>query len=126
MLVRYQHEKVQEMAQLQLLRKYMLRLMLEFGYHTVRIVSLSNDLIGTYSGGGSTGISSGNQYDCDRTAALYKFPNRLWINSLGDVYVADGSNYQVKKITRSSGYVSLVTGNGTKGRNVFPDRRMDG
>ena len=69
----------------------------------------TNGNISTLAGSGSAGYSEGQG-----NSAQFDYPTTLAVDSKGNVYVTDTSNNRIRKIT-SSGLVSTVAGNGTRG-----------
>ncbi len=53
-----------------------------------------------------TGVVASNAFGADNIAAtssnLYN-PNGLWVDSLGNLYVADMSNYRIRFVSASTG-----------------------
>jgi hypothetical protein len=80
------------------------------GNSAIREVSPSG-VITTIAGTGSTGYSGDGG---SATNALLNQPSGLAIDSAGNLYVADTNNFRVRKIS-TSGVITTVAGNGTKG-----------
>ena len=76
--------------------------------HVIRKVD-TNGIISTLAGSGEAGYSEGQG-----NSAQFNNPSTLAVDSKGNVYVTDTSNRRIRKIT-SSGLVSTVAGNGTRG-----------
>jgi trimeric autotransporter adhesin len=78
----------------------------------VREVTLATGVISTVAGNGVPGLAG------DGTAAtgaeLY-FPSRPFINSAGDIYIADFQNNCVRKVSAATGIITTVAGNGLSG-----------
>ena len=66
-------------------------------------------IVTTLAGDGTRGY-----LDDTGTAAQFNWPNDVTVDSLGNVYVADGWNYRIRKID-PDGVVTTVAGDGTKG-----------
>ncbi len=78
--------------------------------HTIRLITPAGDvstLAGTVGVPGST--------DDFGTAARFNFPNSVATDSAGNVYVADKSNFTVRKIVRSGGVTTLAGTAGIRG-----------
>ncbi len=73
-------------------------------------MTVSTDIITTIVG------CSKNSYNADNipgtSASLYN-PVRIFIDTTGNVYIADYSNHRVRKFTVSTGLISTVAGTGT-------------
>ena len=72
-------------------------------------------IVSTLAGNGLPGFANGNG-----TAAQFQFPNALVTDSLGNVYVADGDNNCIRKIS-PAGVVSTFAGGGGDERPGFSD-----
>lgn len=75
----------------------------------IRKVSISG-IITTVAGKGTEGFSGDG--GAATSAALY--PWGVALDPSGNLYIADGRNYRVRKVS-TSGIISTVAGNGTKG-----------
>jgi hypothetical protein len=63
--------------------------------------------------GCTPGIQSGFSGDGGpATAALLNDPKGIAVDSLGNVYFADGSNYRIRKISAADGKITTIAGNG--------------
>lgn len=65
-------------------------------------------VVSTLAGSGTPGFTDGSG-----TAARFNYPPALAVDALGTVYVADNSNYKIRKIT-PDGSVSTLAGNGAQ------------
>ncbi|HTB12228.1 MAG TPA: hypothetical protein VK752_11680 [Bryobacteraceae bacterium] len=81
-------------------------------YANNRIRKISNGVITTVAGNGTTGFTGDNGQAS--TAGVYE-PRGVAVDSAGNVYIADSHNYRVRKVTVSTGVISTVAGNGTPG-----------
>ncbi|MFE4710690.1 cadherin-like beta sandwich domain-containing protein, partial [Paenibacillus sp. NPDC056722] len=68
--------------------------------------------ISTIAGTGTAGYSGDGEA---ATSSQLNDPRGLTIDSNGDVYIADRSNAVVRKVDKSTGYISTVAGTGTIG-----------
>jgi sugar lactone lactonase YvrE len=62
----------------------------------------------------TTLAGSGRQGSRDGTAASFRSPSGVAVDSSGDVYVVDGSNHKIRKIT-PAGVVTTIAGSGVSG-----------
>ncbi|MFI5336137.1 MAG: protease pro-enzyme activation domain-containing protein [Opitutales bacterium] len=79
------------------------------GNYTIRKIS-SAGVVSTLAG--LAGSSA--QTDGTGSAARFTDPENLAVDAAGNIYVADGKGYTVRKVT-SAGVVTTVAGSGTKG-----------
>lgn len=81
--------------------------------NTIRRVDMSTGVISTYAGRGlAQGYRNG-----DRLNALFHAPQRIQIDSGGNVYVADTLNHAIRRIDAATGAVTTVAGTGARGFN---------
>jgi sugar lactone lactonase YvrE len=66
-------------------------------------------IVSTFAGSGAFGSTDGIG-----TGASFRFPRGVCADALGNIYVADGANFKIRKIT-SSGVVSTFAGSGASG-----------
>ena len=78
----------------------------------VRKVILSTDIISTFAGSGTCGYSGDGG---GATSAELYTPQGVAVDTAGDLYIADTSNYVIRKVTKSTGKISTVAGNHTAG-----------
>ncbi|MHB8217992.1 MAG: NHL domain-containing protein [Candidatus Sulfotelmatobacter sp.] len=78
----------------------------------VRKVILSTDIISTYAGSGTCGYSGDGG---GATSAELYTPEGVAVDTAGDLFIADTSNYVIRKVTKSTGKISTVAGNHTAG-----------
>lgn len=76
------------------------------GNHRIRIVS--NSAITTIAGSGTSGFSGDNG---PATSAQLSAPQRIAVDSLGNLYIADMGNNRIRKV--SNGLITTVAGGGT-------------
>jgi len=80
----------------------------DFGNNRIRKVS--NGVITTVAGNGTAGFSGDN--GSATSAQLYN-PVGVALDSAGNLYIADGGNFRIRKV--SNGVITTVAGNGTPG-----------
>ena len=78
--------------------------------HRIRKVTAAG-IISTVAGNGSEGFSGDGG---PATAAQLAYPSDVKVDSVGNLYVADGKNQRIRKVT-AAGIISTVAGNGTQG-----------
>jgi len=76
--------------------------------HAIRKITPAGVVI-TLAGSGSSGFSNGTG-----TAATFSAPSGVAVDGSGNVYVADGNNYAIRKIT-PAGVVSTIAGSRSPG-----------
>ena len=81
-------------------------------YNVVRKVTISTGVISTVAGTASTsGGYSGDNIQA--TAALLYTPADVTLDSYGNLYISDRSNYRIRKVDVSTGVITTVVGTGT-------------
>jgi sugar lactone lactonase YvrE len=78
----------------------------------VRLIDASTGIITTIAGNGTGGFSGDGG---PATAAELNFPTGLAFDKAGNLYIGDQNNKRVRKITKSTGFITTVAGNGTSG-----------
>ena len=78
----------------------------------VRRVNLSSGVITTYAGTGTAGYVDGAS-----GKAEFSSPQRVQVDSAGNVYVADTLNHAIRRIDARTHVVSTVAGTGVRGFN---------
>jgi sugar lactone lactonase YvrE len=85
----------------------------------VRKVTASTGIISTIAGGGSSPFCSGATDSvgdgCAATAASLANPWGVAMDTTGNVYIADLSDYRVRMVAASTGIITTVAGNGSGG-----------
>jgi len=80
------------------------------GNHRIRKVT-PDGIINTFAGNGTQGFGGDGDL---ATAARLNFPNSVAVDSQGSVFIADGGNNRVRKVT-PDGKISTYAGNGQNG-----------
>jgi hypothetical protein len=81
-------------------------------HNRVRRVDHVTGIITTVAGNGTAGYSGdGGQ----ATAAELSSPRDIQVNSLGDLFIADGGNNCVREVNHATGVITTIAGNGTAG-----------
>jgi len=76
----------------------------------VRKVTVSTGIITTIAGDSTAGFSGdGGQ----ATAAELNQPTGIIVDKFGNTYIADGSNFRIRKISISTGIINTMAGDGT-------------
>ena len=83
----------------------------DFGNDAVRKVTPSG-IISTVAGNGSGGYSGDGGA---ATSAQLFSPRGIAVDSSGNLYIADSDNNVVRKVTKTTGVISTIAGNGTAG-----------
>jgi hypothetical protein len=78
----------------------------------IRKIKLSTGIITTVAGNDTFGY--GGDGDQATNATLY-YPEDVFIDSIGNIFFADGLNNRVRKVTVSTGIITTVAGNGIGG-----------
>ena len=78
----------------------------------IRKVTIATGDITTVAGNGTCGYSGDTG---QATSAEIYYPNRVVLDSSGNIYIADYFNSRIRKVTVSSGVITTVAGNGTAG-----------
>ncbi len=85
--------------------------------HRIRKVDAGTGIITTVAGSGATGLGNGS-FSGDAgaaTSATLDSPEGLWVDSSGNIYIADTSNNRIRKVT--GGTINTVAGTGTGGHS---------
>jgi DNA-binding beta-propeller fold protein YncE len=81
------------------------------GYnHRIRKIVISTGEVSTLAGNGSNAYT-----DATGNAASFSYPSGVASDGSGNLYVADEYNHRIRKIVISTGEVSTLAGNSTKG-----------
>ena len=84
------------------------------GNSRIRMVTTSTGKISTVAGNGESGYSGDGVL---ATSAQLYAPTGVAVDASGNIYIADGENHRIRKVTNpgSSGMISTVAGNGESG-----------
>jgi sugar lactone lactonase YvrE len=80
----------------------------------IREVAAATGFISTVAGNGSNGYVA-SQDGGPATSAELSYPDGIAVDSAGNLYIADGFNYRVRKVTAATSIISTVAGNGAYG-----------
>ncbi len=81
----------------------------DYGTQHIRKVNTSG-IISTVAGGGSGGLGDGGP----ATNAVISAYG-LALDTMGNIYIADGTNNRIRKVNTSTGIITTIAGNGTAG-----------
>jgi len=82
------------------------------GNNVIREVNALTGVITTFAGNGTAGFA-GNSGPA--TSAKLNFPTGIAFDRTGNLYIADTSNQQIRKVTAATGTITTVAGSGTYG-----------
>ena len=81
--------------------------------HRIRMIAAKTGVISTVAGTGEYGYSGS---DGLATSAMLNNPTGVTIHpSKGDLYIADSGNYRIRMVSKSTGIITTVAGNGSPG-----------
>jgi trimeric autotransporter adhesin len=79
----------------------------------IRMVTKSTGIITTVAGSGKGYNASGFSGDGGlATLALFCFPLDVALDTSGNIYIADTGNHRIRMVTKSTGIITTVAGNG--------------
>lgn len=78
----------------------------------VRKVVLATKAMSTFAGNGTCGYSGDGG---SATAAELSNPDGIGVDTAGNVYIGDTSNYVIREVTKSNGHIATIAGNHTYG-----------
>jgi sugar lactone lactonase YvrE len=76
------------------------------------MVNVTTGIILTVAGNGSYGYGGDGG---PATSAELKLPQGVVLDSSGNVYIGDASNFRIRMVNTNTGYISTVAGNGSWG-----------
>ncbi len=79
---------------------------------TVAGVTITSNQLGVIAG---TGIAGYNGDNIVATSAQLNFPSGIALDSSGNVLVADSLNHRIRRVDRTTGFVTTVAGTGSAG-----------
>jgi hypothetical protein len=82
------------------------------GNNRIRVISGSTGIITTIVGNGTAGFSGDGGL---ATSAEINLPYGIAFDAAGNLYIADQNNNRIRKVTKSTGIITTVAGNGTSG-----------
>jgi hypothetical protein len=84
----------------------------DYGNNRIREVANATGIITTVAGTGTSGYSGDGGA---ATSAKLDYPNGVAVDSSGDIYIADTSNYRIREVAKATGIITTIAGNGTYG-----------
>ena len=78
----------------------------------IRKLAVSSSTISNYAGTGTNGYGGDGGL---ATAALLNYPVAVALDTTGNLYLADSSNYRIREVTIANGKIKTIAGNGTAG-----------
>ena len=78
----------------------------------IRMVTKSTGTISTVAGSGTSGFSGDGGL---ATSAKLKYVDGVAVDASGNIYIADGGNSRIRKVTKSTGIVTTLAGDGASG-----------
>ncbi len=86
----------------------------DYGNNRIRKVTVSTGIITTVAGIGTTTFSGDNG---PATSAGLNNPAGVAVDTSGNIYVGDTSNYRVRKVNVATGIITTIVGTGTNGHS---------
>jgi sugar lactone lactonase YvrE len=78
----------------------------------VRKLALASDTISTFAGTNTCGFTGDGG---PATSAELSQPDGVAVDTAGDVFIGDSSNFRIREVTKSNGNINTVAGDGTPG-----------
>jgi trimeric autotransporter adhesin len=85
-------------------------LYISVGFYESAVLKVSSGVVSVVAGNGSTGFSGDNG---PATSAQLWEPGGVAVDSAGNVYICDGTNQRIRKV--SNGVITTIAGNGAEG-----------
>jgi trimeric autotransporter adhesin len=82
--------------------------------HRIRLVTKSTGIITTVVGDGTVGYEGDGGL---ATSAGVYYPYGVALDASGNIYISDNGNYRLRLVTKSTGIITTVAGDGTGGYN---------
>ncbi len=86
--------------------------------HVIRMVDATTQIITTVAGNGTSGFSGDGGA---ATQARLDYPEAVWVDSLGNMFIVDTNNCRIRKVDRVTGIITTVAGTiwcGYNGNNL--------
>ncbi|MCH8905119.1 MAG: hypothetical protein IIA45_14530 [Bacteroidetes bacterium] len=80
--------------------------------HRIRRIDFVTGIITTVAGNGTIGFSGDGGA---ATSAGLNYPIGLCLDDSGNIYIADQINHRIRKVTKSTGIITTIAGNGNPG-----------
>ncbi len=80
--------------------------------YSYRIRKITNSIITTTAGTGTSGFSGDNS---DATSATLNYPSGITVDSSGNVIFSDVNNHRVRKIDALTNYITTIAGSASVG-----------
>jgi hypothetical protein len=80
--------------------------------HRIRKVTAATSIISTIAGTGTAGVGGDGG---PATSAQLNSPQGVAVDAAGNVYIADTSNYRIRKVTAATGVITTFAGTGVAG-----------
>ncbi|WP_415328904.1 T9SS type A sorting domain-containing protein [Chryseobacterium sp. MMS23-Vi53] len=80
-------------------------------FHRIRKFTVSTGLVTTVAGSGAMGFT-GDGSPATNTGVRMYAPNGVAVDSQGNIYICDTLNNRIRKVTKSTGIISTIAGNG--------------
>jgi sugar lactone lactonase YvrE len=84
----------------------------DFYNNRIRMVTRSTGIITTVAGDGTIGYKGDGG---PATSAGLYYPYGVAVDASGNIYIADNHNHRIRLVTKSTGIITTVAGNGTAG-----------